>query len=40
MVEKTEEAISFFNFFKDFDVREDHMEDLDDEEADQMDEKA
>jgi hypothetical protein len=40
MVEKTEECHSFFNFFKDFDIRDEHMDDLEDEEADKMDENA
>lgn len=33
MVEKTEEVHSIFNFFKDWDIRDEVMEDLDDEEV-------
>jgi len=32
--------MSFFNFFKDTDVREKALEDLEDEEAEQMEERA
>jgi len=39
-VQSEEPNHSFFNFFKPFDVREEAMDNLEDEEAEEMEEKA